>query len=52
MKIQCVVRTYPNGWTNSTEGLSAKLSEGWIVVFITPVSQGIIEYILEKDKEI
>lgn len=49
MKKQCVVRTFPNGWTRTTDYLKEKLNDGWLVVFITPVSEGIIEYILEKD---
>ena len=48
-KKQCVVRTYPDDWNITTQNLDSKLSDGWTVVFITPVSHGIIEYILEKD---
>ena len=49
MKEQCVVRTYPKGWTRTIENLSEKLNNGWLVVFITPLPEGITEYILQKD---
>jgi hypothetical protein len=49
MKKQCVIRTFPNGWNKTTDYLTEKLNDGWIVVFITPVSEGIVEYILEKE---
>jgi len=48
---QCVVRTYPMGWTNTTEHLEQKLADGYIVVMANPFDtkgkQG-MEYILEK----
>ena len=31
--------------------LQEKLNSGWLVVFITPISGGIIEYILQKDEK-
>ena len=53
MKKQCVTRTYPEGWSMTTENLKEKLTDGWIVVFITPISEGVLEYVLEKEfKEI
>jgi len=48
---QYVVRTYPTGWTNTTERLEQKLADGYIVVMANPFDakgkQG-MEYILEK----
>jgi hypothetical protein len=49
---QCVVRTYAQGWTITTERLDARLDDGWIVMMATPfVRDGrteYIEYILQK----
>ena len=49
MKKQCVIRTYPPNWSKTNQDLQSKLDEGWLVIFITPISEGILEYILEKD---
>jgi len=46
-----VVRTYPPGWTITTEHLKALLNEGYTVVYITPLIDGIVEYIVAKYKE-
>lgn len=46
---QAVVRTYPNGWTNQTTSLRKLLNEGYRVVFVTPLPEGILEYIVEKE---
>lgn len=46
-KTQCVVRTSTGGRIGYQK-LTDKLSEGYIVVFATKLTDGIIEYILEK----
>lgn len=51
MKKQCVIRTYPPNYNETTGDLQEKLNSGWLVVFITPVSGGIIEYILQNDEK-
>jgi hypothetical protein len=53
-KLNCVVRTYRNGYTKTTEHLAEKLNQGWIVKSSTPLidSKGqteCVEYILEKE---
>ena len=49
---QKVIRTYPKGWTNNTTRLEKLLEEGYKVVHITPLPDGITEYIVEKEVEI
>jgi hypothetical protein len=54
--MQCVVRTFPNGWTITTESLEKRLKDGWCVVMCTPMTDRNgttqhIEYILEKRDE-
>lgn len=46
---QKVVRTYPNGWINTTHFLEQVLEDGYVVKFVTPVADGIIEYVVEKE---
>lgn len=51
--IQCVVRSYRRGYTNTTEYLERKLSDGYNVVMAHPfvMADGqteYIEYILQK----
>ena len=48
MGTQKVVRTYPSKWTNETAILRKALEEGYKVAHITPLPEGIIEYIIEK----
>ena len=53
-KIQKVVRTYPNGYTKTTEILQECLSQGYVVVMVNPFDCGDykgLEYIVEKEKE-
>lgn len=45
---QCVVRTYPKGWTSTTERLTEKLNDGFKVKHITPLEDSVTEYILER----
>ena len=51
---QKVVRTYPPGWTHSSELLEQLLEKGWLVKMRTTIvykdNTTIIEYILEKDE--
>lgn len=49
-KKQIVVRTYPRGWTDTTNGLQYLLNEGYKVVHITPLENSITEYIVEKEE--
>ena len=49
MKRQMVVRTYPRGWTQTTNKLQDLLTDGWIVANITPLENSITEYIVEKE---
>lgn len=55
MRKQKVVRTFPSGWTVTTDNLEKYLDKGWFVVssniFIIH-KEGVqgIEYILEKDE--
>ena len=49
MADQVVVRTYPKGWTNQMTSLQSYLSKGYKVVHITPLPDGITEYIIEKE---
>lgn len=55
MKQQKVVRTYPRGYTKSTDHLSEALKQGWYVVMANPFycerDKHGTEYILEKDNE-
>ena len=55
MKVQKVVRTYPKGWTATTERLSELLASGYIVVMCNSTTlQGsttCLEYIVEKEIE-
>lgn len=46
---QAVVRTYPKGWTNTTANLENMLKEGYKVVHITSLPDGVTEYIVEKE---
>ncbi len=51
--MQCVIRTYANGYTHTTTNLEKKLKEGYVVVMSNTYtkSNGVtecIEYILEK----
>ena len=48
---QAVVRTYPKGWTNTTERLTEYLNAGYTVAYITPIGDGITEYIVTKEVE-
>ncbi|WP_161598856.1 hypothetical protein [Bacillus mesophilum] len=52
MKQQKVVRTYPDGWINSTKALTVALNDGWVVVMSNPFDCGNgkkgTEYILER----
>lgn len=45
---QVAVRTFPYGWTNNMTQLQKLLDGGYKVVNITPLPDGIIEYIMEK----
>ena len=47
MADQVVVRTYPKGWTNQMATLQNYLSKGYRVVHITPLPDGVTEYIIE-----
>lgn len=47
--MQKVVRTYPTSYNVTTRQLSDLLDQGYKVVHITPVSNGINEYIVEKN---
>ena len=48
--MQKLIRVYPRGWTgNSTEELNKLLANGWEVKFITPIGDGLHDYILAKD---
>lgn len=49
MKKQCVVRTDNTGKADSNTTLSEKLKDGWIVIFVTKIMRGTLEYILEKE---
>ena len=49
MANQVVVRTYPIGWANRMANLQSYLSKGYKVVHITPLPDGITEYIVEKE---
>jgi hypothetical protein len=55
MKIQKVVRTYPKGWTATTERLSELLASGYVVVMCNSTmlqgSTTCLEYIVEKEIE-
>jgi len=48
-KRQMVIRTYPKGWTQTTNSLQNLLTDGWLVVHITPLEGSITEYIVEKE---
>lgn len=48
---QEVVRTYPRNYTNTTTNLQNLLDRGYKVAHITPLPDGIIEYIVEKQQE-
>lgn len=50
-KKQCVVRTESNGGIERQSLLSQKLEEGWEVIFVTKIKDGLLEYILEKTFE-
>jgi hypothetical protein len=49
----CVVRSFAQGYTRTTDYLDKKLNDGWCVKFITPfIKNGnteYVEYILEKE---
>lgn len=49
---QKVTRTYPTTWTNNTTRLENLLKEGYKVVHITPLPDGITEYIVEKEVDV
>ena len=49
MASQVVVRTYPKGWSDQMASLQNYLSKGYKVVHITPLPDGITEYIVEKE---
>ena len=55
MKIQKVVRTFPNGWTKTTERLSELLEKGYYVVMCNSTTltnnETCLEYIVEKEIE-
>lgn len=55
MKVQKVVRTYPKGWTVTTDKLSELLESGYVVVMCNSTTlQGsttCLEYIVEKEIE-
>ena len=51
MKRQMVVRTYLEGWVQTIEELQYFLTDGWMVVIVTPLKDGSIEYIVEKEGE-
>ena len=48
---QKVIRTYPSGWTNATTKLEKALAQGYKMVHITSLPEGITEYIIEKEAE-
>ena len=49
MKKQCIVRTDNTGKADSYTTLSEKLQNGWIVKFVNKITEGTLEYVLEKD---
>lgn len=51
MGTQTVVRTYPKGWNVTNERLKKLLNDGYKVSHITPLPDGIIEYIVEQKSE-
>jgi len=51
MKKQCVIRTEATGSGERYSMLSEKLENNWIVIFVTKIKEGILEYILEKDEK-
>lgn len=51
MKKQCVIRTDEVGSPDRFNSLSKKLEEGWLVIFVTKIKDGWLEYILEKTFE-
>lgn len=51
MGTQTVVRTYPKGWNVTNERLKKLLNDGYKVSHITPLPDGIIEYIVEEGIE-
>ena len=48
---QAVVRTYPKGYTTTIGNLNEYLQAGYTVAHITPIGDGITEYIVEKEIE-
>lgn len=51
MKKQCIVRTECTGSAKPYSLLSEKLEDGWLVVYVTQIKDGVLEYILEKTFE-
>ena len=54
MRKQKVIRTYPKGWSYTTDLLQAAMDEGYCVVMcnkITFKDDEILEYIVEKEEE-
>lgn len=49
MKKQCVVRTEALGCGERYSLLSEKLENGWLVIFVTKIKDGLLEYVLEKE---
>ena len=50
---QKVIRTYPKGWSHTTDLLQAAMDEGYCVVMcnkITFKDDEILEYIVEKEE--
>ena len=54
MKKQKVVRTYPKGWSHTTDLLQAAMDEGYYVVMCNKIifkDDEILEYIVEKEEK-
>lgn len=53
--IQQCVRTFPKGWTRTTENLNELLSQGYVVVMCHEIAcsktEMCLEYIVEKEVE-
>ena len=54
MKKQKVVRTYPNGWTHTTDNLQNAMNQGYCVVMCNKITfkdnTEVLEYIVEKEE--